>query len=464
MICEDKKQLLNVCAKIVELDGNDVRILDEAKLKSELIDNLIYTAVFSPDQATQEAARWLIRRAGVACGIMSASIQPLYEAMGRGELKGFTVPAINIRGLTYDAAQAVFRAAIKRQVGPVIFEIARSEIDYTSQRPMEYICAVTAAAIKTGYRGPIFLQGDHFQINAKKFVADAAKETQAVKNLIWEAIEAGFYNIDIDTSTLVDLTKAGVKEQQKTNYSLAAELTTMIRDLEPEGITVSVGGEIGEVGGKNSTVEELQAFMEGYLEELKKGGESLKGISKISVQTGTTHGGVPLADGSVAKVKIDFAVLQKLSELARSQYGLSGAVQHGASTLSDEAFDRFPAMGTAEIHLATGFQNIIYDSSNFPKDLKEKIYEYITTQLKDEWKEKDTEEQFIYKTRKKGFGHFKLDMWDLPADTRNKLGAELEKQFTFLFDKLKVTSTQKIVEKYVQPVDVQQELPAALKG
>ena len=464
MIYEDKKQLQNECARIVELDGNDVRILDEAKLISELIDDLIYTAVFSSDQATQEAARWLVRRAGVALGIMSASIQPLYEAMGRGELKGFTVPAINIRGLTYDAAQAVFRSAIKGQVGPVIFEIARSEIDYTSQRPIEYICAVTAAAIKTGYRGPIFLQGDHFQINAKKFTADAAKETQAVKNLIWEAIEAGFYNLDIDTSTLVDLTKATVKEQQKINYSLAAELTIMIRDLEPEGVTVSVGGEIGEVGGKNSTVEELQAFMDGYLEELKKGGESLKGISKISVQTGTTHGGVPLADGSVAKVKIDFAVLEKLSELARSQYGLSGAVQHGASTLPDEAFDRFPAMGTAEIHLATGFQNIIYDSSNFPKNLREKIYEYFKSEMKNEWKEKDTEEQFIYKTRKKGFGPFKLEMWHLPAETRNKLGAELEKQFTFLFDKLKVTSTQKIVEKYVQPVDVQQELPAALKG
>ena len=464
MIYEDKKQLQNECAKIVEQDGNDVRILDEAKLKSELIDDLIYTAVFSPDQATQEAARWLIRRTGVAMGIMSASIQSLYEAMGRGDLKGFTVPAINIRGLTYDAAQAVFRAAIKGQVGPVIFEIARSEIDYTLQRPIEYICAVTAAAIKTGYHGPIFLQGDHFQVNAKKFAADAAKETQSVKNLIWEAIEAGFYNIDIDTSTLVDLTKTSVKEQQKTNYSLAAELTTMIRDLEPEGITVSVGGEIGEVGGKNSTVEELQAFMEGYLEELKKGGESLKGISKISVQTGTTHGGVPLADGSVAKVKIDFEVLEKLSELARSQYGLSGAVQHGASTLPDEAFDRFPAMGTAEIHLATGFQNIIYDSSNFPKKLREKIYDHLKHEMKNEWKEKDTEEQFIYKTRKKGFGPFKLEMWNLPAQTRDKLGAELEKQFSFLFDKLKVTSTQKIVEKYIQPVDVQQELPAALKS
>ncbi len=464
MIFENKDQLKEKCAPVVKLDGRDIHILDEAKLKNELIDDLIYTKVFSPDKATQEAACWLIRRAAHALGIVSASIQSLYEAMGRGEVKGFTVPAINIRAITYDVAQAVFRAAIKAKAGPVIFEIARSEIDYTLQKPMEYACAIKAAAIKTGYRGLIFLQGDHFQINAKKFAADAAKETQMVKNLIWEAIDAGFYNIDIDTSTLVDLTKATVKEQQKTNYVLAAELTTMIRDLEPDGITVSVGGEIGEVGGKNSTVEELQAFMEGYLEELKKQGTSLVGISKISVQTGTTHGGVPLADGSVAKVKIDFDVLEKLSQLARAQYGLAGAVQHGASTLPDEAFDRFPATGTAEIHLATGFQNIIYDSENFPKDLREKIYKYLKTKLKDEWNEKDTEEQFIYKARKKGFGPFKLELWHLPAKTRDKLSAELEKQFSFLFEKLKVTGKQEIVKKYIKSVDVHLEIPAAFKS
>jgi len=84
--------------------------------------------------------------------------------------------------------------------------------------------------------------------------------------------------------------------------------------------------------------------------------------------------------------------------------------------------------------------------------------------MKDEWKEKDTEEQFIYKTRKKGFGPFKPDMWNLPAETRNKLGAELEKQFSFLFEKLKVTSTQEVINKYVSSIDVPIELPAALKG
>lgn len=463
MIYENKDQLKKGCEAILACDDGDVRVLDRDRFQDRLIDDLIYTVVFSPDPGTQEAAGWLIRRGAAALGVYSASIQSLYEAMGRNEIGGFTVPAINIRAITYDFTQAVFRAAMKGNVGPVIFEIARSEIDYTKQRPSEYMAAITAAAVKAGWRGPIFVQGDHFQVSAKKFAADPEKETQTVKNLIWEAIEAGFYNIDIDTSTLVDLSQPTVIEQQRTNFSLAAELTTMIRDLEPQGVTVSVGGEIGEVGGKNSTVEELHAFMDGYLEELKKRGDGFKGISKISVQTGTTHGGVPLADGTVANVKIDFDVLEKLSETARSKYGLSGAVQHGASTLPDEAFDRFPATGTAEVHLATGFQNMIYDSKSFPAELRVKIYDHLKANMKDEWKEKDTEEQFIYKTRKKGFGPFKLEMWHLPVDIRGGICVELERQFAFLFDKLKVNGTRDIMDQYIKPVDVPLKMPAVLK-
>jgi fructose/tagatose bisphosphate aldolase len=464
MIYENKDQLKKGCESILAIEGGDVRVLNESRFQEKLIDDLIYTVVFSPDPDIQEAAGFLIRRGAAELGIMQASIQSLYMAMGRKELGGFTVPAINIRGITYDVAQAVFRAAIKGNVGPVLFEIARSEIGYTKQRPLEYTCAVMAAAVKSGWRGPVFLQGDHFQINAKKFAADAEKETETVKNLIREAIVAGFYNIDIDTSTLVDLSQPTVKDQQRTNFTLAAELTTQIRDLEPEGITVSVGGEIGEVGGKNSTVDELQVFMDGYLEELKKRAEVFQGISKISVQTGTTHGGVPLADGTIAKVKIDFDVLQKLSETSRTQYGLSGAVQHGASTLPDEAFDRFPATGTAEIHLATGFQNMIYDSFGFPAELRAKIYDHLKADMLDEWKEKDTVEQFIYKTRKKGFGPFKQEMWNLPADVRDKICNELEKQFAFLFDKLKVNGTRPVLDQFIKPVDVPLKMPTALKG
>ncbi|MDO9585199.1 MAG: class II fructose-bisphosphate aldolase [Syntrophales bacterium] len=464
MICESIERLKNAWEGILEVAGGDVRVLDEGKLRSSLIDTLIFTAVFSSDAASADVARWLIRQVGVAVGVVSASIQSLYDAMGRKEVSGITVPAINIRGLTYDVAQAVFRAAMKDRIGAVLFEIARSEIGYTFQMPAEYTAAVTAAAVKSGYRGPLFLQGDHFQVNAKRFAAaDGDKEVKAVKDLIWEAIDAGFYNIDIDTSTLVDLTKPTVKEQQLTNYTLAAELTTLIRDLEPAGVTISVGGEIGEVGGKNSTVEELQAFMDGYLEELEKYGGSLKGISKISVQTGTTHGGVPLSDGTVAEVNLDFAVLERLSREAREKYGLAGAVQHGASTLPDEAFDKFPAIETAEIHLATGFQNIIFESKNFPGELKERIYAHLKTQHAGDRKPGDTDEQFIYKTRKKGLGDFKRELWHLPQETLNALGAELEKQFSFLFRKLNMAGTVETVNRYVKPLDVPVKAPAALK-
>lgn len=449
---------------ILTISDGDVRVLDERRLRNSLIDHLVFTAVFSSQDGTRKAARWLIRRAGATVGILSTSILPLYEAMGRKEVSGFTVPAINIRALTYEVAQAVFRAAMKNKVGPMIFEIARSEIDYTSQRPEEYTSAVTAAAIKAGYRGPLFLQGDHFQVSAKKFSSDPGKEVQAVKDLIWEAIEAGFYNIDIDTSTLVDLSKSRVDEQQETNYSLAAELTTMIRDLEPAGVTISVGGEIGEVGGKNSTVEELRVYMAGYLEDLKRDGGDLKGISKISVQSGTTHGGVPLPDGTIAKVKLDFNTLENLSEVARTEFGLAGAVQHGASTLPNEAFDKFPKTGTAEIHLATGFQNMIYESKHFPTALREEIYQYIKSKMMSEKKDTDTEEQFIYKTRKKGFGPFKKELWNLPEEGLHAIGEELENQFSFLFEKLNVKNTSKIVNKYIKPVDVPLIMPEVLKA
>jgi fructose/tagatose bisphosphate aldolase len=462
MIFDNTDLLKKAVEGVLTLAGGDVRILDEKRLREERIDDLIQTAVFAPGEETRAAARWLIRRAGAAAGVYPVSIQPLYEAMGRGEISGFTVPAINVRALTYDTAQAVFRAAMADSVGAMIFEIARSEIDYTRQRPEEYTCAVTAAAIKTGYRGGLFIQGDHFQVGAKKYAKDSTGEIKAVKDLIWEAIEAGFYNIDIDTSTLVDLSKPTVIEQQFLNYSLAAELTTLIRDLEPAGITVSVGGEIGEVGGKNSTVEELKAFMEGYRKTLEKSGAALKGISKISVQTGTTHGGVPLADGSVAKVKLDFDTLEKLSAAARTDYGLAGAVQHGASTLPNEAFDRFPATGTAEIHLATGFQNIVYDSPSFPPALRAEIYDYLKREAASEKKEGDTEEQFLYKTRKKGIGPFKRELWDLPQGVRKALGSELQAQFALLFKKLNVGNTLTTVNRAVARVDVPLKIPDGL--
>jgi fructose/tagatose bisphosphate aldolase len=433
---------------------------------SDVVDGLAWTAAFGDNAELRGTARFAIRNLAANAGIRPASIHDLYMAMGRGEAKGFTVPAINVRAMAYDTARAVIRSAKKLDAGAFIFEIARSEIGYTEQRPHEYAAIVLAAALREGFNGPLFIQGDHVQTNAKKYNSpERTKEIDALRALIKEEIAAGFYNIDIDTSTLVDLSKATLAEQQAVNVTLAADFTEFIRGQEPRGLTVSVGGEIGEVGGKNSDVHELHAYMDGFNAELKRRGP-LVGLSKISVQTGTAHGGFINPDGTVrTDVKIDLKTLEELSRVARADYHLAGAVQHGASTLPPDAFDAFPRAGACEIHLATDFQNMVYEHPQFPADLKNEMYAWIREHAQEERKPKDTEEQFIYKARKKAIGPFKQRMWSISEAGRNAIGGALEERFTFLMKQLNIAGTAKTVAGFVKapllPIDRDAEIVAA---
>jgi fructose-bisphosphate aldolase, class II len=418
------------------------------------MDQLVRAAVFA-DGVEREYARWLIWELGQAVGAQPASIHELYMARGRGEVHGFTVPAINLRVVTYEAARAIFRTALAIDAGAFILEIARSEIAYTGQRPHEYVSVILAAALREGFRGPVFIQGDHFQINHKKYAVDPKPEVDAVKALVHEAVGAGFYNIDIDTSTLVDLSKSSHSEQQRLNYEIGVELLKEVRAVQPLGVTISIGGEIGEVGTQNSTVEELRAYMDGLQATLPA---DMAGLSKISVQSGTSHGGVVLEDGSIAAVKLDLDTLEMLSRIAREEYGLAGAVQHGASTLPEDAFHNFPKRETAEIHLATNFQNMLFD--HIPAALRAEMYEWVRDNAKDERKATDSDEQFFYKSRKKALGPFKRQMWEMPADVMRQVATLYDQKFRFLFDQLAIRGTREIVARYVKPPVQHKPMPA----
>jgi fructose/tagatose bisphosphate aldolase len=424
------------------------------------MDALVRDAVFG-NGGERDVARWMLWEIGQRHGVRPASIHDLYMARGRGDARPFTTPAINVRVMSYDTGRAVFRAARRLEVGAVILEIARSEIAYTDQRPSEYVAVMQGAALREGFVGPLFVQGDHVQVNAKKYASDPETELQAIRSLIDEEVAAGFFNIDVDTSTLVDLSQPNLDAQQRVNYERAAELTQYVRTREPGGVTVSVGAEIGEVGGKNSDVHELAAFMDGYNRTLARLGTS-PGISKISVQTGTSHGGVVLADGSIAKVQLDLDALKALSRDARAKYGLGGAVQHGASTLPPDAFGHFPACEAIEIHLATNFQNIVFDHPRLPPAVRAEVATWVKRECADEWKKGDTEEQFLYKSRKKAIGPFKRALWDLPADVREAIGADLERTFTFLFEKLEVGGTRGITDRHVRPPALSHDAPRAV--
>jgi fructose/tagatose bisphosphate aldolase len=461
MIHESVHEVRQALKGVLAVDKGTVRVEDADKLRQSAIDTLVRDAVFGTDEV-KAFARWLIWEAGQALGIRPASIHDFYIARGREEWADRTVPAMNIRFTTYDTGRAALRAAKKTNTGAFIFEIARSEMGYTSQEPAEYSAALIAAAIKEGFTGPLFIQGDHFQVKAAKYATDPEGAIQDVKDLIAKAIPAGFWNIDIDTSTLVTLEPESLAEQQYHNYTRSAELTQFIRDLEPEGVTISLGGEIGEVGEKNSTVEELDAYMDGYKESLSKLGD-YSGLSKVSVQTGTSHGGVVLPDGSIAKVAVDFDTLEKLGERAR-QHGTGGAVQHGASTLPKEMFHKFPAVQTLEIHLATGFMNIFLDHEAFPKSLLDRMYRHLDVHHANERKAGQTDAQFYYKTRKKVLGPFKGELWGLPEEVKEQVYQALEDEFAFFFNQLNVTDSQELVNSFVTPIEYHQPMPENLRG
>lgn len=448
-------QIIALSSGGLKADGHIIRVSDLAKLQATVEKVAKASAVESG--AVQGWARYAVRSAALELGIIPASIHDLYIARGRGDVPmNFTVPAINLRVLSYEAARAVFRAARKIDAAAMIFEIARSEIGYSAQRPAEYTTNILAAAIAEGYRGPVFIQGDHFQVSGKKYTSDPDGELQAVRDLTQEAISAGFFNIDIDTSTLVDIEKPTVPEQQALNSSLSAMFSIYIRSLEPKGVTISIGGEIGEVGGHNSTEAELRAYMEGYLAELEKEAPGAEGLSKISIQTGTSHGGTVLPDGSIAAVKLDFDTLRNLSRVARSAYGLAGTVQHGASTLPENAFGKFVEYEATEVHLATNFMTMFYD--HIPDDLRKQMYAWLDINFASDRTPDMTDDQFYYKTRKNALGAFKAQAWALPDSFKQELGAAWEAKFDDLFETLNIKGTRAVVDKYIHPVSVHPRL------
>ena len=455
-------ELLKEAAGIVRIEGDGVEILDDSALRGHYIDRLVWSAVFG-ETDLQIQARRLIRLLADAAGAWTASIEELYRAAGRGDYANATTPAINVRAMAYDVARAVFQAAEETGTKQMIFEIARSEMGYTQQRPAEYASVVLGAAIREGWQGPVFIQGDHFQTSLKAWGKDPEAEVEAVRHLAIEAIQAGFGNIDIDTSTLVDISQPTLREQQTTNYVQTAALTAAIRAAEPTGVTISVGGEIGEVGTTNSTVEDLDAFMEGYQQELRRldaeSGTHLTGISKISVQTGTSHGGIVLPDGSIKEVAVDFDTLALLSEAARERYGLGGAVQHGASTLPESAFDRFASANAVEVHLATAFQNAIFDSPYLPEELTAEIHAYLDANHADERSAGQTDAQFYYTARKRAIGPFKRQLWTLEEERKLGILEHLRARFAMIMGELGVAGRGELVDRYVTRVPFPVSVP-----
>ena len=299
-----------------------------------------------------------------AGGVYPASLQSAYHALGRGELPPMTVPAFNVRGLTYELSRAIWRTALDLKAGPFILELAPSEASACRQTFEEYAGLVLAAAVREGHRGPVFLQGDHFQVDSPQALAE-------VLELARRVVQAGFYQLDIDASHLFDAASHDLVGFHAPNARATARMVADLRGCQPPAVRLTLGGEVGEIGGRNTSVADLLAFHQEYARLLPAG---VSGLDKLSAQTGTTHGGVVQPDGKVGRMPIDLGLAADLSRQARA-VGLAGLVQHGASTLPVSDLARLPGAGVIEVHLATHIQNLVFDHPAFPTALLDQMRE-----------------------------------------------------------------------------------------
>jgi len=406
----------------------------------------------------QTLSRWIIGEGAQQLNVRLASPQEAYVAIAEGRInREMSFPAVNIRVGTLDTARALFKAANDNKVGALIVEIARSEMGYTNQSPAEFAAVLQAAAMLEGFEGPLFLQGDHVQLKSKPVRESGSageKEINAHRKLIQDLLAAGFGSIDLDMSPFERRTEENLsfEEQQAENARLTAEKIADVRALEKElGIpwTVLLGGETGEVGKMNTRKEDLEAYAEGIIANMKRLGiDPALGIRKIAVNDGTSHGGTPLPDGSVADVSIAFGILRMATDFGKN-YGWAGSVQHGASTLPNNAFSLFPQNKAVEVHLATGFQNITFDNGIYKvKGVQSEIEQFLADKFRGDWKAGKTFAQFAYSTRKQATGPFKWMIWTMPEDIRAKVAENLYDQFAFLFEQLGVVDTKDLIAEH----------------
>ncbi|MFH0739547.1 MAG: class II fructose-bisphosphate aldolase [bacterium] len=380
---------------------------------------LIEKYIFGPEKNRAKIYN-KVKNKALKRGVFLASIAHLYKEIAKGNVTDFSVPAFNVRTLTFDTAYSIFKAAKKAKAGAFILEIASSEMDYTKQSPEEFALCVLGGAIKAKYKGLVFLQGDHF------YLKDTTEQSISnLQNLILLSLKAGFYNLDIDCSAL----------SLEENIKQTNDFIEFIKKNQPQGVQVAIGGEVSSIGGEETTQIQLEDF-------LKK----VYGLTKVSCQTGTRHGGKVLPSGLVEAVNINFENIKKFGEIAK-HYGLAGVVGHGASTLRENQFVELKKAGILEVHLSTLFMDTVFDSRYFPKDLKDRMYSWVEQNFAKEKQEIENSLQFIRIFRKKSLGTFKKQIWQMPEKNIKGIRQELEEKFLFFFKIFGVSNTQELVRK-----------------
>ncbi|BBA32708.1 aldolase [Methylocaldum marinum] len=436
---------------VLEIKGNEVDVVDAGKLRETCIDRLVYNAVFHENEEFRYFLQWLIREAAAKQVIYPTSFQGLQEAAVLGAIPAFTIPVLSLHALSYDAARACFRAARDTGAGAFSFGYNDEIVGYGYQPPVEYATCILGAALREGYQRAVFLQCDHIRVGRASYRVSRDDEIDRLKERIEEAVTAGIFNIDIDTSSLADFSLPSVAEQQQPSSQECAGLVAFIREIEPEELSVDIGAEIRAMRDGNLTADEFRAFMEGFYDQLSIPGGK-KDLSKLIVLLG----------GAKDEADVDLELLRDIGEIARREYGLGLAVRSGVMPIPETLFPRFPENNISELHLAAPFEDLIFDHEAFAPELKNTVYRWIDCEWPGQRQPGMNDEDFYRATRKRALLPFKQALWDMPGELRDRIMADVQGQAVSYFDTLKARNTTGLVR---DTVDIERVgLPTPVSG
>lgn len=451
----DIAQLQESLQGVVKLrQGSELRLLVPQMFRGELVDRFVYTSILGGTQKLRHLCSLILRSAALAHGIWCDSIHPFYKTLSTGRKAVMTIPAYNVRGLTYSIVRTIFRTAQKLNAGPFIIEISPHEMSFTQQRADEIGACVLGAALRENYFGPVFIQGDHFKIDAHRSQQEKLTDTNRMQSLISDAIGNGFYNFDIDATHSLTCEHQAGRDALQDHFERVARVCEFIRQAQPQGVTAAMGVEFGSMSRlltqKDLVLREID-MLQSNLAAL----QVTPGLTKIcfhldSDTNAMDNGLVPHISQSLSQEVL--SALSGLSVQLKSMLQIAGLEIHAGSGISHSVLDNLPSNGIVEVHLGTQIQDIIFDHPRFPIGLTEEIHSYLETHCSMDLQAQTSRDYFYYTARKKSWGPFKKAICSLDERTKAAILQDIEKEVSLNFELLRVAGQRnRLDEVYPEP-------------
>ncbi len=235
------------------------------------MDKLVRAAVFG-DGPEKEHARWLIWEIGQAVGVSRASIhESVHGARPRRVRTASRCRRSTCAAMAYDTARVDLPHGDRQEGGRVHprDRALRDRLHRSAPRRIRRGDARRGAARRIprpGVHSGRPLPGERQEVRGRPDARSGRGEGAGPRGDRGRVLQHRHRHVDAGRSLQADARRAAAAQLRSRRSTFDGRARA-----RADGVTISLGGEIGEVGTQNSTVDELRAYMDGFNRSLPTG-------------------------------------------------------------------------------------------------------------------------------------------------------------------------------------------------